>query len=774
MSHEPSRPLQKILAMPWRQMQNKFRYSWIQFPSGLHRPSVNDGELCTARCLRKRALSSWSDRLPHTGSPSLMLSLSGCSDSTRREVAVCIRVLRDLRVRQRWKCREDAKNVAVRAPVCARGYGVGRRARCRCVAERATALKFLARFNQFQPIAVNRLDTPSVGGATAMVVQHTKRQDRGTRIQHGKPHSAQSTSPILPPPPPPVAATIRAVVGRLGRRASAPPRPMAAARPPRRARPPPGRLDAAAAVCGKAAAAIGGGGGRNGTQRRRRRRNGGGRPTAAAAAAATAGDGAAARGARPRGRDPRCRRLGRRRRGRLEQRVDAHAGSVDLRHPPRQAAIERRPLADRPKVGVGDDAAAGEEGDAEGRPRPVPKRRLHARHPIVVQEVVQVVVHNRHVVNVRRDGVPRGGGEARDEALGEAVLHHVHGAVGERQGAVLVLGPLRGRQVGAPRGERAADEEDGGGDEEDRQQRQEGYVHAPLVKHPRERRQRRRGRRQQRVRAGAAPPIGCHRAATATAAEGQEGGGVPTPTATAAAATPTDAAASRFAVEQAASGGAAPHGSRHQRTGAWGLPQKGTGATRERHRPHADDPAGGHGTGTRHAAARGARTRAADAPPVSAPERHRWARLLLTGSDEGGLVNARHAQIRWVDDTKLVDWRAVRLKMWLHVDYGRYLAPKQERTLVQSRCWPGLGRYVCVGLWRSHLVPPAPVVCGRPPLGRSRLQALWNRDRPVFAQGSGAGCCLLIATTLSALYRSCTARQPVYRGVCVPFGGRGV
>jgi len=31
-------------------------------------------------------------------------------------------------------------NVAVRAPVRARGYGAGRRARCRCVAERATAL----------------------------------------------------------------------------------------------------------------------------------------------------------------------------------------------------------------------------------------------------------------------------------------------------------------------------------------------------------------------------------------------------------------------------------------------------------------------------------------------------------------------------------------------------------------------------------------------------------------------------------------------------------
>jgi len=31
--------------------------------------------------------------------------------------------------------------VAVRAPVRARGYGAGRRARCRCVAERATALK---------------------------------------------------------------------------------------------------------------------------------------------------------------------------------------------------------------------------------------------------------------------------------------------------------------------------------------------------------------------------------------------------------------------------------------------------------------------------------------------------------------------------------------------------------------------------------------------------------------------------------------------------------
>jgi len=25
---------------------------------------------------------------------------------------------------------------------------------------------------------------------------------------------------------------------------------------------------------------------------------------------------------------------------------------------------------------------------------------------------------------------------------------------------------------------------------------------------------------------------------------------------------------------------------------------------------------------------------------------------------KGGLVNARHAQIRWVDDTKLVDWRS--------------------------------------------------------------------------------------------------------------------
>jgi len=32
-------------------------------------------------------------------------------------------------------------NVAVRAPVRARGYGAGRRARCRCVAERAAALK---------------------------------------------------------------------------------------------------------------------------------------------------------------------------------------------------------------------------------------------------------------------------------------------------------------------------------------------------------------------------------------------------------------------------------------------------------------------------------------------------------------------------------------------------------------------------------------------------------------------------------------------------------
>ena len=32
-------------------------------------------------------------------------------------------------------------NVAVRAPVRARGYGAGRRARCRCVAERVTALK---------------------------------------------------------------------------------------------------------------------------------------------------------------------------------------------------------------------------------------------------------------------------------------------------------------------------------------------------------------------------------------------------------------------------------------------------------------------------------------------------------------------------------------------------------------------------------------------------------------------------------------------------------
>jgi len=32
-------------------------------------------------------------------------------------------------------------NVAVRAPVRARGYGVGQRARCRCVAKRATALK---------------------------------------------------------------------------------------------------------------------------------------------------------------------------------------------------------------------------------------------------------------------------------------------------------------------------------------------------------------------------------------------------------------------------------------------------------------------------------------------------------------------------------------------------------------------------------------------------------------------------------------------------------
>jgi len=31
--------------------------------------------------------------------------------------------------------------VAVRAPVRARGYGAGRRARCQCVAERATALK---------------------------------------------------------------------------------------------------------------------------------------------------------------------------------------------------------------------------------------------------------------------------------------------------------------------------------------------------------------------------------------------------------------------------------------------------------------------------------------------------------------------------------------------------------------------------------------------------------------------------------------------------------
>jgi len=31
--------------------------------------------------------------------------------------------------------------VAVRAPVRARGYVAGRRARCRCVAERATALK---------------------------------------------------------------------------------------------------------------------------------------------------------------------------------------------------------------------------------------------------------------------------------------------------------------------------------------------------------------------------------------------------------------------------------------------------------------------------------------------------------------------------------------------------------------------------------------------------------------------------------------------------------
>jgi len=32
-------------------------------------------------------------------------------------------------------------NLAVRAPVRARGYGAGRHARCRCVAERATALK---------------------------------------------------------------------------------------------------------------------------------------------------------------------------------------------------------------------------------------------------------------------------------------------------------------------------------------------------------------------------------------------------------------------------------------------------------------------------------------------------------------------------------------------------------------------------------------------------------------------------------------------------------
>jgi len=31
--------------------------------------------------------------------------------------------------------------VAIHAPVRARGYGAGRRARCRCVAERATALK---------------------------------------------------------------------------------------------------------------------------------------------------------------------------------------------------------------------------------------------------------------------------------------------------------------------------------------------------------------------------------------------------------------------------------------------------------------------------------------------------------------------------------------------------------------------------------------------------------------------------------------------------------
>jgi len=31
--------------------------------------------------------------------------------------------------------------VAVRAPMRARGYGVGRRARCRYVAKRATALK---------------------------------------------------------------------------------------------------------------------------------------------------------------------------------------------------------------------------------------------------------------------------------------------------------------------------------------------------------------------------------------------------------------------------------------------------------------------------------------------------------------------------------------------------------------------------------------------------------------------------------------------------------